>query len=286
MDSSHSSPPSVEAMIDAVTSTFVAARRGDTDAQLAQALVFNAGRLAWRMRSAGVDTDYKTSVSDVVTDADRAAERFVAGALAALRPDDGIVGEEGAAAASTSGRTWVIDPVDGTYNFTRGSDYWCSAVALVRGDAADPDEVIVGAVHRPDMGYTWCGGPEHPTTCDGTPVAGPSAEPLERSAVATYLHPTKLAEAPTRDAWLAVVTQAATLRMLGAASVDLAGIAAGTHGAWFQHSVAPWDWLPGRALVEAAGGTTATVEAGGVTWRIAGGHACVTRIAQLLKEAQ
>ena len=92
-------------MIDAVTKTFVIAHDQDTDEHLAQALVFNAGRLAWRMREAGVQTEQKTSISDVVTDADRAAERFVAGALAALRPEDGIMGEEGTNAASISGST-------------------------------------------------------------------------------------------------------------------------------------------------------------------------------------
>src|SRR5699024_12077401 len=78
----------------------------------------------------GISTEQKTSVSDVVTEADRAAEKFVAGVLEAIRAEDGIVGEEGAQRKSQSGRTWVIDPVDGTYNFTNGSDYWCSALAL------------------------------------------------------------------------------------------------------------------------------------------------------------
>ena len=152
-------PTEFNTMIDAVAKTFVIAHDQDTDEHLAQALVFNAGRLAWRMREAGVQTEQKTSISDVVTDADRAAERFVAGALAALRPEDGIVGEEGTNAASTSGRTWVVDPVDGTYNFSCGSDYWCSALALVTGDPSNPEQLHFGAVHRPAMGYTWFGGP-------------------------------------------------------------------------------------------------------------------------------
>lgn len=154
-------------MIATITKTFVIAHEQDSDEHLAQALVYNAGRLAWRMRENGVNTDFKTSVSDVVTDADRAAEAFVAGALDALRPDDGVVGEEGANKASQSGRCWVIDPVDGTYNFTRGSDYWCSAIALVEGDPAAPERLLFGAVHRPTMGYTWFGGPGIRTTRDG-----------------------------------------------------------------------------------------------------------------------
>ena len=100
-------------------------------------LVRDAGQLAQRMRTAGVEAHAKTSPSDVVTAADLAAEELVVGRLRSERPDDGIVGEEGAHREGTSGRTWVIDPVDGTYNFSTGSDYWCSALALVEGEPED-----------------------------------------------------------------------------------------------------------------------------------------------------
>ena len=145
-------------MLDAIIKTFMVAHVDDSDEHLAQALVFNAGRLAWRMRESGLTTETKTSVSDVVTAADRAAEKFIADVLRAFRPEDGLLGEEGTQQESTSGRTWVIDPVDGTYNFTIGSDYWCSALALVEGSPDNPDRVIFGAVHRPAMGQTWFGG--------------------------------------------------------------------------------------------------------------------------------
>lgn len=251
--------------------TFSAGKAQASDAHLAQALVFNAGRLAWRMREMGVTTQQKTSVSDVVTEADRAAERFVSGVLQRLRPDDGVLGEEGAGSKSASGRTWVVDPVDGTYNYSFGSDYWCSALALVEGDPAAPRDVLLGAVHRPAMGYTWFGSQEHSTSRDGTPVTMRSEGPLSGLAVGTYLHPSFLVRKEVRDAWQAVTSRCATMRMLGAGSVDLASVADGTLGLWLQHSVPAWDWLPGRALVEAAGGATATVQAGGVVWRIAGG---------------
>lgn len=87
------------------TAAFIESHRNSTDAELAQALVETAGGLALSMRDEGLETGQKTSVSDVVTNADTAAEDFVAGALEALRPDGGIVGEEGAAKAPTSGRT-------------------------------------------------------------------------------------------------------------------------------------------------------------------------------------
>ncbi|WP_232843324.1 inositol monophosphatase family protein [Corynebacterium hindlerae] len=257
-------------MLDALIKTFVIAHDQDSDEHLAQALVFNAGRLAWRMREAGVSTEQKTNVSDVVTEADKAAERFVSGVLEALRPEDGILGEEGANKPGNSGRTWVIDPVDGTYNFVSGSDYWCSALALVTGNPDDPTEIHFGAVHRPAMGYTWFGGLNIATTRDGKGVEKLQDAPLSQQGLGTYLHPTYLTQEPVRQAWQAVASQVASLRMLGAGSVDLGGVADGTLGLWLQHSVASWDWLPGRALVEGAGGKAVKVEAGGVTWCVAG----------------
>jgi len=276
---------SLDDMIAAITKTFVIAHDQDSDEHLAQALVYNAGRLAWRLREQGLPTEQKTSVSDVVTVADRAAEDFISGALAQLRPEDGILGEEGAERASASGRHWVVDPVDGTYNFTSGSDYWCSALALVEGDPSDPDRLILGAVHRPAMGYTWFGGPGIPTTRDGEGVAKLEEKPAATVSLATYLHPTSMAEPLRRRVWVQAATEFATLRMFGAGSVDLASVADGSVGVWIQHSVADWDWLPGRALVEGAGGVGVKVEAGGVTWCVAGNRLAVDEACAALTQA-
>lgn len=273
---------SLDDMIAAITKTFVIAHDQDPDEHLARALVYNAGRLAWRLREQGVPTEQKTSVSDVVTIADRAAEDFIAGALARLRPGDGLLGEEGTERTSTSGRYWVVDPVDGTYNFTSGSDYWCSALALVEGAPADPEKIILGAVHRPAMGYTWLGGPEIPTTRDGRDVEKLREVDADQLCLGTYIHPTSLARPERAAAWMRAVGEVATLRMLGAGSVDLASVADGTLGVWVQHSVADWDWLPGLALVKGAGGTGVKVEAGGVTWCVAGNSRAVEHVASAL----
>lgn len=246
------------------TEEFIHAHRESSDAQLADALVKHAGDLALRMRGEGVTTDYKTSVSDVVTDADRAAEEFVAGALEALRPDDGILGEEGAARDSASGRTWVIDPVDGTFNFSRGSDYFCSALALTDGE-----DVMIGAVNRPATRTTWLAA-DGRATRNGIELGRLEGASISEEAVVTYLHPTFMRDDGVRETWLRVVRDAATIRMWGAGSVDLANIASGQLGAWLQHSVADWDWLPGKALIQAVGGEAVKVEAGGVTWCVAG----------------
>ena len=265
------------------TAAFIDFHREDTDSELARALVETAGGLALSMRDEGLDTGQKTSVSDVVTNADMAAEEFVAGVLEALRPEDGIVGEEGAAKASQSGRTWVIDPVDGTYNFASGSDYFCSALALVDGDVSNPARILTSAIHRPALATTWVAD-NGTATRNGRELEQLADAPLPQLALATYLHPTSMTNEAIRGAWLSAANHAATVRMFGAGSIDLATVASGGIGGWLQHSVADWDWLPGKALVEAAGGKALKVDAGGVTWCVAGNRQLVDDVLAKLEQ--
>ena len=248
------------------------------DARLAARLVTDAGDLAARMRADGVRVDRKTSFSDIVTAADHAAEELIVDQLRRERPADGMVGEEGTNAPAE--RTWFIDPVDGTYNFASGLPTWCSAVALTDGAGT-----VLGAVYQPSAGELWVGGPEVPTTLNGTPVRTPNEPRLADVSVATYLHPTTLPDDSVRGPLLSVIAGAATVRMLGSGSVELAAVAAGRLGAYVQYDCLPWDWLPGAALVTAAGGTTLIVEAHGHRWHIAGGGVVVAEIADRLVSA-
>lgn len=243
------------------------------DVDLARTLVQEAGELAERMRADGLTAEHKTSISDVVTAADRAAEALVTGRLRAERPADSILGEEGAAHTGTSGRRWVIDPVDGTYNFFAGLSYWCSALAL-----QDGDELLLGAVHQPVTDETWLGGPGIATTVNGVPIEPLADRPLAECSVATYVHPGTLDDPGTGGVWRSIVDAVSTPRILGSGSCDLAGVAAGRIGLFAQHSCPDWDWLPGRALVEAAGGRTAEIELHGVRWHLAGNRQALTEL--------
>jgi myo-inositol-1(or 4)-monophosphatase len=251
------------------------------DFTLAADLVQAAGRLAARMLADGLETRHKSSVTDVVSAADHAAEELVVSGLRAARPADGIVGEEGT--QLTGERTWFIDPVDGTYNFLSGLPYWCTALGLAE---RSPDghgwTPLLGAVYQPGADELWLGGIGHPTSCNGEPVPELTDLPLAELSLASYLHPPTLSDAAIRQPLLSVLAGAATVRMLGSGSAELAAVAAGRLGAWLQRAVAGWDWLPGAALVTAAGGLTAVVEHRGQRWHIAGNGLAVAEIRQLL----
>jgi fructose-1,6-bisphosphatase/inositol monophosphatase family enzyme len=255
------------------------------DLRLAAELVREAGLLATRMLAEGLETRHKTSVSDVVSAADHAAEELIVRRLRAERPADGLVGEEGAAQVSTAAgaRTWYIDPVDGTYNFLSGLPYWCSAIALAeRSEPDGPLIPVLGAVYHPFADELWLGGRDHPTSCNGVPVAPLQDTALSQLSIASYLHPASLSDAGAREPLHAAMRGAATVRMLGSGSIELAAVAAGRLGAWVQHDSLDWDWLPGVALVTAAGGVTEVMHHRGHRWHLAGNRRAVAEIRDAL----
>ena len=83
----------------------------------------------------------KSTATDMVSEMDHASERLIVAGLLAARPDDGMIGEEGAARDGTSGLRWVVDPLDGTTNYLYGLPGWGVSIA-----AEDADGVVAGVV--------------------------------------------------------------------------------------------------------------------------------------------
>jgi myo-inositol-1(or 4)-monophosphatase len=249
------------------------------DISLAAELVRDAGSLASQMLREGLEVRYKTSLSDVVSAADHASEERITARLAETRPDDGLVGEEGARKAG-EGRTWYIDPVDGTYNFLSGIPYWCSAVGLV-----DEHGPLLGAVYYPDVDQLWLGGRETATTLNGDQVPALLSQDLSKISIATYYHPRHLPDRQRLIAWQSVVASAATLRVLGSASIDLAGVASSRLGVFLQANLNGWDWYPGAALVIGAGGVAEEIVVGNDRWQVAGNAQAVEDVRSALQAA-
>jgi len=96
-----------------------------------------------------------------VTDADRAVETAIREALATHRQTDGLVGEEFGSDKGTSGRYWVIDPIDGTKNFMRGVPTWATLIALVQVDSSGAEEVVAGIASAPALARRWSAAKGH-----------------------------------------------------------------------------------------------------------------------------
>src|SRR3546814_471204 len=210
--------------------TVRAAAPSSADLELAARLVREAGDLAASLRAEGLAAEQKSNVADIVTAADHAAEALIVEILRAERPDDSIVGEEGANHAGSSGRTWVIDPVDGTYNFFRGMDWWCSALALTDASAAvpgvDADGLLLGAVADPSRRDVYVGGQGVAATRNGRELPHLDDVPVEQACATTYLHPPFYGGA-IGAAFGRAVSRVATLRMRGSGTMDCVSVLLG-----------------------------------------------------------
>lgn len=227
------------------------------DLELARRMVRAGAEAA---RAAGREARPKSAdPADVVTAADLAAERAV---LALLPEGDAVLAEESGAAGAAR-RTWVVDPVDGTANFAAGRPLWCIAVALLLDG-----EPQVAAVLDPERDELHSARRGEATARRVTHVPDPY-----EATVASYIRSDK--EDPALLGRLAGAV--GSLRVHGSGLLELAWVADGRLDGWVQPHPSPWDWLPGRLLVEAAGGTTQVTEDG---WHLAGGDALVTALAQ------
>jgi myo-inositol-1(or 4)-monophosphatase len=188
--------------------------------------------------------DVKSSPTDPVSDADREAEAAIQTIIAAERPDDGVIGEEGANTSAASGRTWIIDPLDGTVNFLYGVPLFAVSIA-----AAVDGEVVAGAVIdvlRDELFSAHLGG--------GARLDG---EPIEVSAcalLATGVSYEADQRARQGELLTRLLPRVRDIRRAGAAALDLAYVACGRVDAFYERGLKRWDEAAGRLLVERAGG--------------------------------
>jgi myo-inositol-1(or 4)-monophosphatase len=230
-------------------------RPADVDGlrELAIRMAEEAGALlgSYAARLQELTVESKTSATDPVSEADRAAELLIAEQLAALRPDDGLLAEEDQAGRrGTSGLRWVVDPLDGTVNFLYGLPAWCVSVAV-----EDEHGVVAGAVHQPVGGETFHAGRGHGAVVGRTPLRVTAVPDLGRTLLATGFAYDADVRADQAGDLAALLGEVRDVRRCGAAALDLAWTAAGRLDAYLEYGLQPWDWAAGRLLVTEAGGT-------------------------------
>ncbi|MCX2730923.1 inositol monophosphatase family protein [Saccharopolyspora sp. NFXS83] len=190
----------------------------------------------------------KSSETDVVTAADRAAERLVRDRLAELRPGESVLGEEEGGAGALEGLRWVVDPIDGTVNYLYGYPWYAvSLAAQVDGRS------IAGAVVEPVSGRVWSAAAGGGAFCDGEPLRVSGAERLDLALVGTgfaYDVERRRAQAAATGRLLGQVRD---IRRSGAASLDLCAVAAGWLDAYYEVGLKRWDWAAGALVAQEAG---------------------------------
>jgi myo-inositol-1(or 4)-monophosphatase len=201
--------------------------------------------------------DTKSTSTDPVSEADREAEEAIRAVLAARRPDDAIMGEEGEDTPGTSGLRWIVDPLDGTVNFLYGIPMWCVSVAC---------EDRVGVVHDPVREETFTVVAGAAPALNGAPLAARSAPPLglPGALVATGFGYDAHVRAAQATVVARVLPRVRDVRRAGSAALDLAWCAAGRVDAYYERGVKPWDVAAGTLLCAGVGLDVRALEPDGV----------------------
>jgi myo-inositol-1(or 4)-monophosphatase len=228
-----------------------------TDALLAiavEAATMAGALLAERARhGAEHHVSAKSTPTDLVSEADLASERAIRELLTERRPHDGFIGEEGDHLESTSGLSWVVDPLDGTINFLFAIPQWCVSVAVVDGQ-----RTLAGAVYDPNRDELFSARRDRRAT-----LTGPHGEVVLSGSdrdgeLATAMLATGFAyDAEVRAAQALALTRllprVRDVRRFGSAALDLAWTAAGRYDAYFERTVKQWDIAAGALICECAG---------------------------------
>jgi len=235
-----------------------------------------------------VVADTKSSDVDPVTVMDRASEELLRAMIAAERPDDAIMGEEGDDLAGTSGLTWVLDPIDGTVNYLYGVASWAVSVAVVAGPP-EPGAwtVLAGCVHSVGDGRTWSAGLGEGATRDGEPIHVGSAASLSTSLVGTGFGYDADRRADQGRVLAQVLPRIRDIRRLGSAAIDLCLLADGSLDLYYERGLNPWDMAAGMVVATEAGAAVTGLRGARAsrTMTVAGTPERVAELVEILEAA-
>jgi myo-inositol-1(or 4)-monophosphatase len=245
----------------------LAGRAGHVDASLgltpaaellsiASAVAREAGALLLEhARSLARGVESKSTRTDPVSDADRAADALLTARLRAAFPNDGIVSEESERVAGSSGRTWYVDPLDGTVNYLYRIPHWSVSVAC-----ADPDGGLAGVVYDPLRDELFSAARDRGAFLGERRLATSGVSDPGLALVATGFSYAAAERAMQAGVLARVAGQVRDIRRAGSAALDLAWVAAGRIDAYFEVSRSAWDSAAGELLVREAGGAVTWTE--------------------------
>jgi len=192
----------------------------------------------------------KKGFNDLVSYVDKQAEQILVTGLGEILPKAGFIAEEGTSDKKGEFYNWIIDPLDGTTNFTHGLPVYAISVALMKGD-----QIVMGVVHeinRQECFYAIEGGGAF---CNGNPISVSKTTDLGDSLLATGF---PYYDFEQMDKYLKILNHFMQtthgLRRMGSAAVDLAYVACGRFEGFFEYNLNAWDVAAGAFIVQEAGG--------------------------------
>ncbi len=190
----------------------------------------------------------------MVSEVDRESEALILQRIAAARPEDGVLGEEGASKPGTSGIRWVIDPLDGTTNYLYRIPAFCVSIGVERDG-----ETVAGVVYDPSRVEMYSASKGTGAHRNGVPIRVSEVQLLAVALTGTgFGYAAELRE--KQGALVArVLPQVRDIRRIGSAALDLCGVACGRLDAYYEGPLNAWDYVAGALIVREAGGDWAKV---------------------------
>lgn len=217
---------------------------------LAEQAARRAGSLLHDERPEVLEVTSKSSPTDVVTQMDKAAEDLLCSIILGARPDDGILGEEGAERTGRSGVRWVVDPLDGTTNYLYGIPLWSVSVA-----AEIDGRTVAGVVHAPALGLTYAAATGSGAYERGAqrPVMASRVTDLSQALLSTGFGYDSEQRRRQALALVEVAPRVRDVRRLGSAAIDLCWVADARTDAYVESRLNPWDVAAGALIAREAG---------------------------------
>jgi myo-inositol-1(or 4)-monophosphatase len=215
-----------------------------------------AGRIL-RAKLGGARTiEFKGGI-DLVTDADKASEKELITFLRGRFPDHAILSEEsGYSRGAQGGLRWIVDPLDGTTNYSHRVPHYCVSIAV-----EGPRGLLAGVVYDPMQDELFSAGRGQGATLNGAPIRASDASSLERALLCTGF-PYDVRERPEAPVGLftRLIKKAQGVRRMGSAALDLAYVACGRFDGFFEFGLKPWDIAAGALLVQEASGAMKRID--------------------------
>ncbi len=211
-------------------------------------IIREAGALLMSYFHRRIGYEYKGDV-DLVTEADRASERFIAERLRAGWPEFGILGEEGTRSDMEAEYRWLVDPLDGTTNFAHGYPVFCISIALARGE-----ELLAGFLYDPTRDEFFSAERGAGAKLNGQAMHVSKTSSLAESLLGTGFPSHKRHKNPNIHFYHQLTLRSHGLRRAGSAALDLACVASGRYEGFWEFKLNSWDTAAGVLLIQEAGG--------------------------------
>ncbi len=197
---------------------------------------------------------------DIATDADLAAEASIIQTIRARFPDHALLTEEGSESASDAPYVWVVDPLDGTTNYSRRLPIFSVSIGLVH-----QGQLAAGVVYDPLRDHLFAAEGGRGATLNGTPLRVSTIDRVAHAAVGLDWARAQADRLEVLARLGRVAPVCRTVRGIGSAALGLCYVAAGWLDAYFHMSLQPWDMAAGLLLIEEAGGRVTDIE--GQPWQ-------------------